>query len=98
MGVAAVDHLQADPGAVIHPLASQQQEHIVLADSGKPGGDRPGQLPVVLNLDTCRLHHFKEYALLFGGEVNAEVERSRELRQGRPASARLLAPRRSDRE
>jgi membrane protein len=35
-------------------------------------------------------------ALLFGGEVNAEVERSRELRQARPAEARLVAPRRSD--
>jgi membrane protein len=35
-------------------------------------------------------------ALLFGGEVNAEVERSRELRQGRPAGERVLAPRRSD--
>jgi membrane protein len=35
-------------------------------------------------------------ALLFGGEVNAEVERSRELRQGRPADERVLAPRRSD--
>jgi len=36
-------------------------------------------------------------ALLFGGEVNAEVERSRELRQAKPAGERLLAPRRSDR-
>ena len=35
-------------------------------------------------------------ALLFGGEVNAEVERSRELRQARPARERVLAPRRSD--
>ena len=35
-------------------------------------------------------------ALLFGGEVNAEVERSRELRQGRPAGEHVLAPRRSD--
>jgi membrane protein len=35
-------------------------------------------------------------ALLFGGEVNAEVERSRELRQGRPAEDEVLAPRRSD--
>jgi membrane protein len=35
-------------------------------------------------------------ALLFGGEVNAEVERSRELRQARPAGERVLAPRRSD--
>ena len=35
-------------------------------------------------------------ALLFGGEVNAEVERRRELRQGRPAGERVLAPRRSD--
>jgi membrane protein len=34
--------------------------------------------------------------LLFGGEVNAEVERSRELRQGRPADEGVLAPRRSD--
>jgi membrane protein len=36
-------------------------------------------------------------ALLFGGEVNAEVERSRELRQGRPAGNGIVAPRRSDR-
>ena len=36
-------------------------------------------------------------ALLFGGEVNAEVERSRELRQNRPAEEELVAPRRSDR-
>ena len=36
-------------------------------------------------------------ALLFGGEVNAEVERSRELRQDRPAEERVVAPRRSDR-
>jgi membrane protein len=36
-------------------------------------------------------------ALLFGGEVNAEVERSRELRQAKPAGEELLAPRRSDR-
>jgi membrane protein len=35
-------------------------------------------------------------ALLFGGEVNAEVERSRELRTGKPAGERVLAPRRSD--
>src|SRR5918999_211243 len=35
-------------------------------------------------------------ALLFGGEVNAEVERSRELRKGKPAGERVLAPRRSD--
>jgi len=35
-------------------------------------------------------------ALLFGGEVNAEVERSRELRQAKPAGDELLAPRRSD--
>lgn len=35
-------------------------------------------------------------ALLFGGEVNAEVERSRELRQGMPAGEHLRAPRRSD--
>jgi membrane protein len=35
-------------------------------------------------------------ALLFGGEVNAEVERSRELRQAKPAGEDLLAPRRSD--
>jgi membrane protein len=31
-------------------------------------------------------------ALLFGAEVNAEVERSRELRQGKPAEADLQAP------
>jgi len=37
-------------------------------------------------------------ALLFGGEVNAEVERSRELRRGQPASSRLVVPRRSDRQ
>jgi len=36
-------------------------------------------------------------ALLFGGEVNAEVERSRELRQAKPAEAGIVAPRRSDR-
>jgi membrane protein len=36
-------------------------------------------------------------ALLFGGEVNAEVERSRELRKGQPATRRLVAGRRSDR-
>ena len=35
-------------------------------------------------------------ALLFGGEVNAEVERSRELLQGRPAENGVVAPRRSD--
>ncbi len=35
-------------------------------------------------------------ALLFGGEVNAEVERSRELLQGRPAEDGVVAPRRSD--
>jgi membrane protein len=35
-------------------------------------------------------------ALLFGGEVNAEVERSREFRQAKPARERVLAPRRSD--
>jgi membrane protein len=35
-------------------------------------------------------------ALLFGGEVNAEVERSRELRKGKPAGERVLAPKRSD--
>jgi membrane protein len=34
-------------------------------------------------------------ALLFGGEVNAEVERSRELRQGHPAETGVLAPPRS---
>ena len=35
-------------------------------------------------------------ALLFGGEVNAEVERSRELLQGHPAEDGVVAPRRSD--
>ena len=35
-------------------------------------------------------------ALLFGGEVNAEVERSRELRQGKPATDGVVAPRRSE--
>jgi membrane protein len=33
------------------------------------------------------------FALLFGGEVNAEVERSRELRQGLPAEEDLRIPR-----
>jgi membrane protein len=37
-------------------------------------------------------------ALLFGGEVNAEVERTRELLQGRRAEDGLVAPRRSDRK
>ena len=37
-------------------------------------------------------------SLLFGGELNAEAERSRELRQGTPAAQRdVLAPRRSAR-
>jgi membrane protein len=31
-------------------------------------------------------------ALLFGAEVNAEIERSRELRQGKPAESELQAP------
>jgi membrane protein len=31
-------------------------------------------------------------ALLFGAEVNAEAERSRELRQGQPAEGRIQAP------
>jgi membrane protein len=31
-------------------------------------------------------------ALLFGAEVNAEAERSRELRQGEPAEVELQAP------
>jgi membrane protein len=31
-------------------------------------------------------------ALLFGAEINAEVERSRELRQGKPAERELQAP------
>jgi membrane protein len=31
-------------------------------------------------------------ALLFGAELNAEAERSRELRQGKPAEAELQAP------
>jgi membrane protein len=35
------------------------------------------------------------FALLFGGEVNSEVERSRELRQGRDAEHEIQAPRRS---
>jgi membrane protein len=34
-------------------------------------------------------------ALLFGGELNAEVERSRELRQGRPAGSSIDQPARS---
>jgi membrane protein len=37
-------------------------------------------------------------ALLFGAEVNSEVERSRELRQGQPAGEAVTAPRRSDRQ
>ena len=31
-------------------------------------------------------------ALLFGAEVNAETERSRELREGQPAEHELQAP------
>ena len=31
-------------------------------------------------------------ALLFGAELNAEVERSRELRQGKPTEVELQAP------
>ena len=34
-------------------------------------------------------------ALLLGAEINAEAERSRELREGRPAESRLLVPTRS---
>jgi membrane protein len=34
-------------------------------------------------------------ALLLGAEINAEAERSRELREGRPAERRLLIPKRS---
>ena len=34
-------------------------------------------------------------ALLLGAELNAEAERSRELREGRPAERRLLVPTRS---
>ncbi|HEX5174017.1 MAG TPA: YihY/virulence factor BrkB family protein [Gaiellaceae bacterium] len=34
-------------------------------------------------------------ALLLGAEINAEAERSRELREGRPAERRLLVPTRS---
>jgi membrane protein len=34
-------------------------------------------------------------ALLFGGEINAEIERSRELRQGKPADRGVQAPHRS---
>jgi membrane protein len=34
-------------------------------------------------------------ALLLGAEINAEAERSRELREGRPAESRLLVPSRS---
>jgi membrane protein len=36
------------------------------------------------------------FALLFGGEVNSEVDRSRELRQRKPAEKSLQAPRRTD--
>jgi membrane protein len=31
-------------------------------------------------------------AILFGAEINAEAERSRELRQGQPAERHLQAP------
>jgi membrane protein len=31
-------------------------------------------------------------ALLFGAEINAEAERSRELRRGEPAETKLQAP------
>ena len=34
-------------------------------------------------------------ALLLGAEVNAEAERSRELRQGKPAEVELQAPRKA---
>jgi len=34
-------------------------------------------------------------ALLFGAEINAEAERSRELRRGEPAEVELQAPRKS---
>jgi membrane protein len=34
-------------------------------------------------------------ALLLGAELNAEAERSRELREGQPAERRLLVPTRS---
>ena len=34
-------------------------------------------------------------ALILGAEINAEAERSRELREGRPAERRLLVPPRS---
>src|SRR5581483_10618946 len=34
-------------------------------------------------------------ALLFGAEINAEAERSRELRQGKPAEREIQAPARS---
>jgi hypothetical protein len=34
-------------------------------------------------------------ALLLGAEINAEAERSRELREGRPAERELLVPSRS---
>ena len=36
-------------------------------------------------------------ALLFGAELNAELERSRELREGEPAEVELQAPPRSGR-
>ena len=32
------------------------------------------------------------FALLFGAEINAEAERSRELRMGEPAEEQLTAP------
>jgi membrane protein len=34
-------------------------------------------------------------ALILGAEINAEAERSRELREGRPAERGLLVPSRS---
>jgi membrane protein len=34
-------------------------------------------------------------ALLLGAEINAEAERSRELRQGQPAERRIQAPARA---
>jgi membrane protein len=34
-------------------------------------------------------------ALLFGAEINAEAERSRELRRGEPAEVELQAPARN---
>ena len=52
--------------------------------------------PKAINTGTikgnCLASRFMKLALLFGAEVNAEAERSRELRQGEPAEVELQAP------